>query len=138
MPCTNWIESFFSFTKSKPMAQFNSLTPMFWTKEIKETVAFYTDVLGFECGLLEEGWAVLIKDEIEVMLAYPNGQAEFSGPMFTGSFYINTNDVDGLWESLKDKCSICYPIEDFEYGMREFAIYDNNNYILQFGQPLNQ
>ena len=30
----------------------------------------------------------------------------------------------------------CYPIEDFHYGMREFAIFDNNGYLLQFGQPL--
>jgi hypothetical protein len=26
-----------------------------------------------------------------------------------------------------------YTIENFEYGMREFAIYDNNGYMLQFG-----
>ena len=25
-------------------------------------------------------------------------------------------------------------IETFEWGMREFAIYDNNGYVLQFGQ----
>ena len=120
------------------MAKLTSLTPMFWTKEIAATVAFYTDVLGFECGLLEEGWAVLLRDEIEVMLAYPNEHVTFNGPMFTGSFYINTTNVDELWEAYKDTCNICYPIENFEYGMREFAIYDNNDYILQFGQPINE
>lgn len=54
----------------------------------------------------------------------------------TGSFYFNTNDVDGMWAELKDRTTICYGIEDFEHGMREFAIYDNNGYILQFGQEL--
>lgn len=111
---------------------------MFWTKEIKETVAFYTEVMGFECALLEEGWAVLIKDAVEIMLSYPNEHVPFSGPQFTGSFYFNTTDVDALWEAYKDKCNICYDIENFEYGMREFAIYDNNNYILQFGQPITE
>jgi len=120
------------------MVKFTSLTPMFWTKEIEATVTFYTDVLGFECSLLEEGWAVLLKDEIEIMLAYPNEHVEFNGPMFTGSFYINTTNVNELWEAYKDACNICYPIEDFEYGMREFTIYDNNDYILQFGQPINR
>ena len=43
-------------------------------------------------------------------------------------------DVDALWERLKDVVRVCYPIEDFEYGMREFGIYDNNGYLLQFGQ----
>jgi uncharacterized glyoxalase superfamily protein PhnB len=57
-------------------------------------------------------------------------------PLFTGSLYFRTDDVDGLWQRLKDKARICYPIDNFEYGMREFAIYDNNGYLLQFGQPL--
>ncbi len=35
---------------------------------------------------------------------------------------------------LKDKAAIVYPLEDFDYGMREFAIRDNNGYILQVGQ----
>ena len=41
-----------------------------------------------------------------------------------------------IWERLKDKTNVCYPIETFEYGMREFAIYDNNGYLLQFGQEI--
>jgi hypothetical protein len=32
--------------------------------------------------------------------------------------------------------TIVYPLEDFPYGMREFAIRDNNGYILQFGQEI--
>ena len=52
---------------------------------------------------------------------------------FTGSLYINPDDVDALWEQVKDKARVCYPIETFDYGMREFAIYDNNGYLLQFG-----
>jgi len=42
-----------------------------------------------------------------------------------------------MWEKVKDKANICYGIEDFEYRMREFAIYDNNGYTLQFGQEIN-
>jgi len=60
----------------------------------------------------------------------------YSGPHFTGSFYINTNDVDAWWDKLKQTDYIYYGIENFEYGMREFAIKDCNGYILQFGQDL--
>ena len=31
-----------------------------------------------------------------------------------------------LWRRLKDKAAVVYPHEDFDYGMREFAIRDNN------------
>ena len=30
--------------------------------------------------------------------------------------------------------TVVYPMETFGYGMREFAVYDNNGYLLQFGQ----
>lgn len=120
------------------MARITGLTPMLWTPELDETVAFYTQVLGFECAVHEEGWAVLIYGDIELMFSLPVAHIPFNGPQFTGSFYLNTDNVDELWTKLKDTCTICYEIENFEYGMREFAIFDNNNYILQFGQPINQ
>jgi hypothetical protein len=44
--------------------------------------------------------------------------------------------LDSLWEKFRDKVVIVYPVEDFDYGMREFAIRDNNGYILQFGQEI--
>jgi hypothetical protein len=34
--------------------------------------------------------------------------------------------------------AIFYPVEDFSYGLREFAIRDNNGYILQFGQEISK
>ena len=45
-------------------------------------------------------------------------------------------NVDLFWERIKDNVKICYPIENFEYGMREFGIYDNNGYLLQFGEEI--
>jgi uncharacterized glyoxalase superfamily protein PhnB len=121
------------------MAQFTSLKPVLYTKQLKETVAFYTDVLGFKCAAFDEscGWASLQKEAVEIMLSWPNEHIPFESPAFTGSFYITTNAVDELWESYKDKCRVCYEIENFDYGMREFAIYDNNGYLLQFGQQLD-
>lgn len=31
---------------------------------------------------------------------------------------------------------VCYPAEDFPFGMRGFIIYDNNGHLLQFGQEI--
>ena len=63
------------------------------------------------------------------MLAGPNPHEGDKAPAFTGSLYFHTDDVEGLWQRLKDKARICYPIENFKYAMREFAIYDNNGYL---------
>ena len=114
------------------------LTPMLQTRDIRATIDFYTNLLGFTCDAFSEewGWANLSRDGIEVMLAAPNDHQPFVEPRFTGSLYFRCDDVDVLWARLKDTASICYPIEDFDYGMREFAIFDNNGYLLQFGREL--
>ena len=41
-----------------------------------------------------------------------------------------------MWTALKDKARLCYDIETFPWGMREFAVYDNNGYMLQFGEEV--
>lgn len=42
--------------------------------------------------------------------------------------------MDALWAQLREKAAVVYPIESFDYGMREFAIRDVDGYVLQFGQ----
>lgn len=114
------------------------LRPMMWTDKLDETIEFYTETLGFTCREKNDdwGWASLYKDEVYIMLAKPNAHETFTKPTFTGSFYFTTDDVSALWEKLKHKTKVCYEPETFEWGMREFAIYDNNGYLLQFGQEI--
>lgn len=111
---------------------------MLYTEALEETVRFYCATLGFECANNNPdlGWASVKKDEIEIMFCLPNAHISFEKPTFTGSIYITTGDVNAIWNAVKDGAKVCYPIEDFDYGMREFAIYDNNGYLLQFGQPI--
>lgn len=114
------------------------LTPMLETHDIQATLTFYTEILNFTCSKKSDdvSWLTLSKDEIEIMFCTPNQHRNLHKPIMSGSLYIKTNEVATLWENLKSKCKICYPLEDFDYGMREFAIYDNNGYLLQFGQDL--
>ena len=116
------------------------LTPLLRTAQLKETVQWYEAVLGFTCTdyMPEYGYARVQLDSAAIMLAGPNTHIQFNQPQFTGSFYINTNDVNRWWEKLKDQCKVCYEIETFEYGMREFGVYDINGYLLQFGQPVGE
>jgi len=96
---------------------------MLWTEDLDGTVKFYVETLGFTANEVNKdwGWASLsLDDKIG----------------FTGTFYFHTDDVDAAWEKLKDNAKVCYELENFEYGMREFAIYDNNGYMLQFGQEI--
>lgn len=109
---------------------------MLTVSNMDDTILFYRNLLGFECVSRLESWAALRKDGVEVMISLPNDHEPFEKPALTGSLYFNTVDVDELWDQIKDKASVVYPLESFYYGMREFAIRDNNGYILQFGQEI--
>jgi predicted enzyme related to lactoylglutathione lyase len=115
------------------------LSPMLWTKHLNLTVGFYTNILKFKCDELNEelGWASLSRDNVQIMLAVPKQHPEFKETLFTGSIYIHTDDVEKIWNELKDKAEVLYPIDNFEHGMREFAIYDCNCYTIQFGQEID-
>lgn len=116
----------------------SALTPVLWTLSLQETINFYSIHLGFTCSEKKDewGWAAINNGNIDIMLSVPNEHMPFEKSMFTGSFYFKIDNVTDLYEKLKDQTKVVYPIEDFEWGMREFAIFDNNGYILQFGQPI--
>lgn len=122
------------------MAKFKALRPILWTENLNDTIDFYTQILGFTLQEKSEEWqwASLEKNGVEIMLTKPNEHEKFSQIGFTGSFYFNVDEVDELWEELKTKTKICYEIETFDWEMREFAVYDNNGYILQFGQHIDE
>ncbi len=120
------------------MVQLKSFRPILWTENLKESIDFYTIILGFSIDEYSEdwGWASLSIDEVGVMISRPNEHEDYGRIGFSGSFYFVVNNVDEMWEELKTKTKVCYGISDFPWEMREFAIYDNNGYILQFGQNL--
>jgi uncharacterized glyoxalase superfamily protein PhnB len=118
----------------------DSLIPMIWVEDVKSTVDYYLKKLNFILlnNMQDWSWASIEKDGVEIMFSIFNEHINERKSHFTGSFYLKTNDIDKWWNLLKDEAEIFYPIENFEYGMREFAIKDCNGYILQFGQNLQQ
>jgi uncharacterized glyoxalase superfamily protein PhnB len=112
------------------------VAPMLTVTAIEPAIEFYREILGFQCISSFEEWACMNLDGVEVMFTLPNRHLPFTKPMMTGSLYFKTDDADSLWLRLKDRCQVEYPLEDFEYGMREFAIRDNSGYLLQFGQEI--
>ena len=124
------------------------LTPILWTKDLQETISFYSNKLGFTCNHRVDRFAVLTKDEIAIMTVIPMDEPEdckdpnnkddfFSKPHFTGSIYIETDNVDELWNQVKDNVNIKYGIGNQEWMVRDFSILDNNGYEVVFGQDIS-
>ncbi|NNE66743.1 MAG: bleomycin resistance family protein [Pyrinomonadaceae bacterium] len=123
------------------MTKLKGIVPMLETDDLRGSIEYYQSVLGFECKGVwpEEGevcWASMHRDDAIIMLCVMNDRHGQTKPVMTGTLYLYPSDIDIAWSELKDKAKICYPIETFDYGMREFGVLDNNGYLLQFGQDL--
>ncbi len=118
----------------------NHLFPTLETESLEQTIEFYTQNLGFECrGIYPKEnpcWASLWNGEVEIAFNTPNAHTNFEKPKLTGSIYLTVENIDELWQNLKEKVEIVYPLENFNYGMREFGIRDCNGYILNLGQNI--
>lgn len=117
---------------------FKGLDPILTTDDMDRSVRFYVDTLGFTCGMQTQGYASLYRDAVRIVLAAPNAHLEWQGPKFTGQLYIGLDtaeEVDALWEQVKDRAKVVYALDDFEYGAHEFGICDDNGYVLAFGAP---
>ena len=117
------------------------LSPILWTKDLRQTISFYETVLGFTSKSNFPNFATLTRENVEVMFIVPQDEPEdckdpndkpvfFPKPLLTGSIFIVTDQVEELWEFVKDKATIKTAIADREYWMRDFSILDNNGYEL--------
>lgn len=94
------------------------LSPMIPSYKIRETVDFFKDIFGFSAMMEADNYAVLQKDNLTIHIL--NAGTEI-GEM---EFYLHVDDVDGLWDTIRDKVSHTKTRAPFdrEYGMREFHI----------------
>ncbi len=121
---------------------YETITTNIMVKNVKETIQFYEEKLGFQkiLSVPEEGetlnFAILSKDKISIMLQeqknlieeYPTLKLGEIVPTFT--LFITVNDVVKVYNELKDKVKIAKELHKTFYGKDEFAIFDNNGNIL--------
>lgn len=121
---------------------YKKLTTNIMVKDVKKTMEFYENILGFQkvLSVPEEGailnFGIVCKDDISLMFQeqnslleeYPTLKHEDIIPTFT--LFIKVDDVLKLYDELKDKVKIAVLPHKTFYGEDEFAIFDNNGNIL--------
>lgn len=122
-----------------------AVSPMLKVKDLLETIAFYTDTLGFSVANRMDGddgkpyWCSLQWGGASVMFySMDSLDAPPGPPSMTGVLYFNPKDVTALWTHLRDRAPVEWELQKMHYGMLEFEIRDCNGYILSFGQPAEE
>lgn len=124
-----------------------------WIVEnVEKSIDFYSNKLGFEIDFIGEGpkFAILSRDNFSVMLrqlkesghTQPNRVPFIKAGWHTegqGAWdaYIWIEDADQLYKEFTAKAiSIIKPLQNTEYGNRDFEIEDIDGYILCFGHSI--
>ncbi|NOX96936.1 MAG: bleomycin resistance family protein [Nitrospirae bacterium] len=132
------------------------LTPNFSVKNVKDTILFYRDILGFKLEMVVPknkniieynladsetySYAMMSKDEVFIMFIEENCFKK-DIPLFKNTpqgasllFYIDAEDIGTIYDSIKEKVEIVKDLETTWYGKKEFYIKDCNGYVLGFGE----
>lgn len=119
------------------------ISPTLAVRNVKETVKFYRNTLGFEMGMTfpdisNPGYADLSKDGV-VLMFIPAKNIGIGGDEKLGvgvNLYIQIDgDIDEYYQELKKKgVNIVVAIKDEPYGIRDFTIEDIDGYKLTFNQ----
>lgn len=129
-----------------------SLVPNIAVKSIKDTVAYYKENFDFKLQMAvdkdkeinesimenkEYIWAMIISDDVSLMLQEQNNLKKDVGDFFDDiqaslTLYFHVENIDSLYEKVKDNVEIFKPIYATWYGQKEFYVKDCNGYILCF------
>ena len=109
--------------------------PMLHVPDVPAATAWYVGVAGFTVvATHEDDWAMLSFGESQIM--FSEGGEPSDAWRREVDLYIYVDDVDALYERLKDRVDVVEPPHDVIYGMREIIIRDLNRFWITFGQPI--
>ncbi len=122
--------------------------PVLFTNDMQQAIAYYCGTLGFTLASAmpddDPTWCFLRRDKAAIMLLgsdnheHDDGhEHEHSAAPAVSSLYFYPENVDALWNQLKDEVEVEVRLQDMDYGMREFTIRDPNGYALNFGAPIS-
>lgn len=117
-----------------------NMQPLLQVRDLRESIDFYTNVLGFRVDgqWPEEAptWCGMHSGNARLMMSALDDGVDT--PALTGVIYMYPDDVAEAWLRLKSTCDVAEPLRVTPYGMREFAIRDPNGYVLSFGESTNE
>ncbi len=130
--------------------KFDYLCPLIQVFDMKVSLQFYVDVLGFQihqqAGEAHDiGWVWLRRDDISLMLntlyelsdrpAQPDPRR--MDAHHDTILYIGCEDIEAIYQHLVNKSIQCQPPETAPYGMKQLYLKDPDGYGICFQWPIN-
>ena len=126
------------------------VNPMLQVSDLRASVLFYGEKLGFQTGSTEGGFCVVRRDDCTLYLAQKKKAANVTNKAARADpndgwcnydlhFYCQPGTLDALFEEFRSKgvrmpdCFKDGPVKR-SYGVRDFSLFDPDGYDLVFGE----
>jgi catechol 2,3-dioxygenase-like lactoylglutathione lyase family enzyme len=126
-----------------PASNLYRITPFMHVPDIAAAVAFFTEIVGFECRFRQGSYAYVQREAAAFRLVEnasddgaPPGNRRFC-------YYVDVHDVEAIAAELAPKASLLndgdiYGPIDQIYGQRELMVVAPDGNLLVFGQDLTR
>lgn len=125
-------------------ARINAISPFFLVSNVRQTVEFYCEKLGFEAEYLDpkddpffaivrrDGATIFLKSHADLQ-PVPNSSRH---PWIRWDAYVSVPDPDALAaEFAANGVAFDKPLENTSENLRGFDVRDPDGYLLFFGRP---
>lgn len=109
-----------------------SASPVLASLDMDKTLHFYTNRLGFKATYHDSSYGIVVRDKIVIHFWKCDNRIF---PENT-SCYVYVQQVDELYQEMQS-AGVIHPhgaLDDKPWGMREFAILDEDGNLIWFGQ----
>ncbi|MEM7368938.1 MAG: glyoxalase superfamily protein [Bacteroidota bacterium] len=120
---------------------FYGSAPVLYVKDLRASVDYYCDVLGFECPVLwgnPPSFAMPKREDMIVMLSRMDDHARIQPRKDIWDVYFWVRDAKELYEVFVENGAKVWqePVVKEQYGNLEFILEDPDGYLLGFAQEL--
>jgi catechol 2,3-dioxygenase-like lactoylglutathione lyase family enzyme len=118
------------------------INPIIFVKEIEESTKFYSKVLGLTI-VEDAGPFVLFEGHFSIhqareIIATTFGEHHTQSLELQGHdnllLYFETEDIVGMFASIKDRINLIHPIKTMPWGQKVFRFYDPDRHIIEIGE----
>ena len=125
------------------MSNFLQVTPFLHVADLNATLAFFTDVLGFNVLHREADYAYIHRETVGFRILEAGTQNREVRGDRRFRYYIDVRDVDALYAELKPQLDTLPPADvhgpaDKDYGQRELLVLAPDGDLIAFGQAIAQ
>lgn len=128
----------------------NRLIPDLIVKDVNSHIRLYKEDFGFDVVSQYPRWGnlqwalmenkqrdmqVMFEKETAIMEEIAGLENKAAGGKLT--YYAEVDDIDGVYEKIKERMKVVTDIYATSYGMDEFVAQDREGYVIVFGERMS-